>query len=30
VERPQRVLEVIDGKLVFQEERAPQKVVFVD
>ncbi|GAB2825800.1 ABC transporter substrate-binding protein [Alpinimonas psychrophila] len=30
VERPQRVLQVIDGKLVFQEERAPQKVVFVD
>jgi branched-chain amino acid transport system substrate-binding protein len=30
VERPQRVLEVIDGALVFQEERAPQKVVFVD
>lgn len=30
VERPQRVLQVMDGKLVFQEERAPQKVVFVD
>lgn len=30
VERPQRVLEVIDGSLVFQEERSPQKVVYVD
>lgn len=29
VDRPQRVLKVIGGKLVFQEQRAPQKVVFI-
>ncbi len=30
VERPQRVLNVQDGKLVFLEQRAPEKVVFTE
>lgn len=30
VERPQRVMQITDGELAFLEERAPEKVVFVD
>ena len=30
VERPQRVMKITGGELAFLEERAPEKVVFVD